>query len=182
MQLDEAETHTHREKDRETESPKISKIYLIGLFLPFFSFVVHFQKKIFVAATTNKSKNNIHMNEQTAHQNANNTFKSFFPSHKIPKHITPNFFTTQFYTGHGHFQKYLYRFTHSHTELCTCSNTTQDPTHLLLNCTHYTNIKYDLHLHNVNTLEEFIQNKNTHNNFKHLCTHIYKHLKTLFWS
>ena len=117
---------------------------------------------------------------QTAHQNANNTFKSFFPSHKIPKHIIPNFITTQFYTGHGHFQKYLYRFTHSLTELCTCSNTTQDPTHLLLNCTHYTNIKYDLHLHNVNTLEQFIQNKNTYNNFKHLCTHIYKHLKILF--
>ena len=114
-----------------------------------------------------------------SHEKTNDTFKHFFPSPYIPKFIKPNFILTQFYTGHGNFQKYLNRFQLSQTDCCTCSNTTQDVTHLLLHCTNYTQIKHHLQLHNINSLHQFTQNKEIHKKFIELCKHIHTHIKAI---
>ena len=76
--------------------------------------------------------NNITQSLQIRHTDCNDTFKAFFPTLPIPKHIIPYYYTTQFYTGHGHYLAYLHRFNHSNTPYCTCSNTPQTATHLLL--------------------------------------------------
>ncbi|OTF78438.1 hypothetical protein BLA29_013940, partial [Euroglyphus maynei] len=91
--------------------------------------------------------------------------------------IKPNFYTTQFFTGHGHFLQYLHRIQRSDTYSCTCTqDATQDPTHLLLHCTNYTDIKHILNLQNINTLHDFVHNKNTYTKFKTLCKHIHTEL------
>ena len=116
----------------------------------------------------------------SAHTQTNDTFKNFFPSIPIPKFINPDFYTTQFYTGHGHFQKYLHRIQRSNTDTCTCTNNTpQDSIHLIIQCPHYTNIRHELQLHNIISPNQFVQNKQTYTKFKLLCKHIYTHLHTL---
>ena len=113
-----------------------------------------------------------------AHHSTNNIFQSFFPSTPLPKHIRPNFYTTQFITGHGHFLAYLHRFNLSPTNICLCSQPHQDPTHLLLFCPRYTQIKTHLKLHTITTLHDFVNHNNTYTAFEKLCKHIYKDLKT----
>jgi ribonuclease HI len=66
------------------------------------------------------------------------TTKQFFTSvHeflKVQHKITTNFITTQFYTGHGKFKHYLYRFKLVNDQMCSCNRGIQTIDHLLLHC------------------------------------------------
>src|SRR5699024_3532083 len=61
-------------------------------------------------------------------------FQQFFPR-GVPAYIKTNFITTQFVTGHGAFQNYLYRINISPTNICPCGQSPQTPIHLLTQCT-----------------------------------------------
>ena len=113
----------------------------------------------------------------TAHQQSNSTFREFFPSLPIPRHVVPDYFTTQFFTGHGHYKAYLHRFGHSRSPFCICTNTPQTSSHLLLHCPHYTQIRQQLDLHDITTLQGFTKDKDTYTAFRTLCQHIHTHIK-----
>lgn len=115
------------------------------------------------------------------HTNTNDTFKKFFPTSPIPKFIHPNYYTTQFITGHGHFYSYLFRFKIYNTPYCICTQTPQieqTPEHLLLHCPIYYTTKSKLNLHQITQLHQFTKNKTNYKQFTKLCKHIYTHLKT----
>ena len=65
---------------------------------------------------------------------ANENFRAFFPT-GVPKYFWPNFYTTQFTTGHGCFNEYLSKMGKTENPSCPCNHTdTQTPTHLLTHC------------------------------------------------
>ncbi|KAF7488501.1 Putative protein in type-1 R1DM retrotransposable element [Sarcoptes scabiei] len=110
-------------------------------------------------------------------QSTNPNFRLFF-SQDIPKFIHTNFYTTQFFTGHGPFREYLSRLHITDNSDCSCSNgILQNPQHLLLDCPNYINIKHELHLHNITELASFVSDRETFKQFKKLCKHIHDHLR-----
>src|SRR5699024_12598190 len=112
------------------------------------------------------------------YDHTNQTFNQFFPNNLIPQHIKPSFITTQFYTGHGSFNCYLYRFNLSPTDSCSCHPLSkQNVEHLLLSCPNYYTTKQSLNLSHIDTLQDFVIDHSTHKNFILLCKSILDHLK-----
>lgn len=105
----------------------------------------------------------------------NPTFRGFFPSYPLPKGIMPDYYTTQFLTGHGHYLSYLHRFGHSEADSCTCSSTPQTATHLLLHCPRYTQIRLNMNIHTFTALDEYT--RMPFYTFKAFCRHIYDDIK-----
>ncbi|KAF7490419.1 Putative protein in type-1 R1DM retrotransposable element [Sarcoptes scabiei] len=110
----------------------------------------------------------------------NENFKSFFVNNFIPNFIHTNFYTTQFLTGHGPFGEYFHKLRIIDNPSCTCDNSSmQNPSHLLLNCPHYSSIKRELNLHHIMDLPSFIVNKENFKRFKKLCKYIHDHLRSI---
>ena len=88
----------------------------------------------------------------------NDNFKAFI-SLPLPKSLSPNFYNTQFITGHGKFNEYLHRIGKESSPFCPCSASTiiQNPIHITLSCTncpfHINNTKLNNHnIHEFNKI------------------------------
>ena len=67
----------------------------------------------------------------------NPTLGEFFPV-EVPDWLHTTYYTTVFFTGHGPFRSYLYRFGLSGTDLCSCvGQVPQTVRHILLECDHF---------------------------------------------
>lgn len=70
-----------------------------------------------------------------SYRNCSEHLKLFFPTSPVPKHISPDFFTTQIFTGHGCFRSYLHRMHIVDSATCPCDNqSTQTVHHVMFTC------------------------------------------------
>ena len=100
--------------------------------------------------------------------NANNNFRQFFPT-GVPKYFSPNFYSTQFVTGHGNFKEYLHNIGKTDTPSCTCNHIDiQSPIHLLTACDNFTTPFHSPHL--------YISSQKNAIKFNNICKHILLHL------
>ncbi|KAF7490453.1 Putative protein in type-1 R1DM retrotransposable element [Sarcoptes scabiei] len=107
----------------------------------------------------------------------NETFRQFFTT-RIPNYIHTNYYTTQFFTGHGPFNEFLNRIKITNTPTCQCNNASlQNPTHLLLECSKYARIKRKLKLDNTSQLSSFVNSSENFKQFKKLCKYIHDDLR-----
>lgn len=95
----------------------------------------------------------------------NNTFQEFFPS-SIPKHFRPDYYTTQFVTGHGCFSSFLHRIGKRDSPTCDCNSDPQTPKHILLECTLH---KPHNITPNTNTLCHLIDTPDSFTLFREFC-------------
>ncbi|UYV84719.1 hypothetical protein LAZ67_X003190 [Cordylochernes scorpioides] len=65
--------------------------------------------------------------------NTNETFRKFFPF-GIPFYFRPNFYNSQFVTGHGNFGEFLSKIGATDDPSCFCGKENQDSMHLLMEC------------------------------------------------
>ncbi|UYV67441.1 hypothetical protein LAZ67_5000616 [Cordylochernes scorpioides] len=65
--------------------------------------------------------------------NTNETFRKFFPF-GVPFYFRPNFYNSQFVTGHGNFGEFLSKIGATDDPSCFCGKENQDSMHLLMEC------------------------------------------------
>ncbi|KAF7487852.1 hypothetical protein SSS_02088 [Sarcoptes scabiei] len=113
---------------------------------------------------------------QEPHTNSNNKIMGFPSSssmYQANSEIIPK-------TAHGPFAEYFCRMKISNNPFCSCDNSSiQNPSHLLLNCSHYEPIKESLSLNHITNLNSFVQTKENFKKFKKLCQHIHDHLRSI---
>ncbi|XP_067132760.1 uncharacterized protein [Centruroides vittatus] len=72
---------------------------------------------------------------------------SFFPDvnqRLMNRHYTINHYTTAFTSGHGDFNSYLYNYGHATSSDCSTCGVTEDPSHILYDCTRMERIRLNL--------------------------------------
>ncbi len=118
--------------------------------------------------------------------NTGNITKLYFPTvyHRLHlRELTPDFITTQFLTGHGKFNAYLYRFKVKTSPECECGNPEQTIEHLINDCPRYLEFRMQLYydLNSINqsqstNFSHYTLNSETFNIFKLYIYKIYKSL------
>ncbi|UYV81683.1 Tl [Cordylochernes scorpioides] len=99
---------------------------------------------------------------------ANDNFKGFFDTSRIPNYVQPNFYNVQFFTGHGDFNTYLFRIGKIGSPACTCGNGQQTPEHLLINCPLTSDLREENQLYLTNT-KQAACNKDQYIKFNRFC-------------
>ncbi|UYV63317.1 hypothetical protein LAZ67_2003735, partial [Cordylochernes scorpioides] len=99
---------------------------------------------------------------------ANDNFKGFFDTSRIPNYVQPNFYNVQFFTGHGDFNTYLFRIGKIGSPACTCGNEQQTPEHLLIDCPLTSDLREENQLYLTNT-KQAACNKDQYIKFKRFC-------------
>ncbi|UYV67968.1 hypothetical protein LAZ67_5002657 [Cordylochernes scorpioides] len=77
--------------------------------------------------------------------NTNETFRKFFPF-GIPFYFRPNFYNSQFVTGHGNFGEFLSKIGATDDPSCFCGKENQDSMHLLMECPIFHSYRRKKHL------------------------------------
>lgn len=126
-------------------------------------------KSILTQLAINISDHYINTQKQKLLNNTNDTFRSFFPD-DIPKHITPNTYTTPFFSGHGPFAKFLFTINKNTHPCCQCG---EEETSLhTLSCTYTKHITCKYFPRHTR-LHEYTSTKNNYYKFTKLCKEIY---------
>ncbi|UYV75027.1 hypothetical protein LAZ67_12002141 [Cordylochernes scorpioides] len=99
---------------------------------------------------------------------ANDNFKGFFDTSKIPNYVQPNFYNVQFFTGHGDFNTYLFRIGKIGSPACSCGNEQQTPEHLLIDCPLTSDLREENQLYLTNT-KQAACNKDQYIKFNRFC-------------
>ncbi|UYV77834.1 hypothetical protein LAZ67_15002513, partial [Cordylochernes scorpioides] len=99
---------------------------------------------------------------------ANDNFKGFFDTSRIPNYVQPNFYNVQFLTGHGDFNTYLFRIGKIGSPACTCGNEQQTPEHLLIDCPLTSDLREENQLYLTNT-KQAACNKDQYIKFNRFC-------------
>ncbi|UYV82116.1 hypothetical protein LAZ67_21000927, partial [Cordylochernes scorpioides] len=99
---------------------------------------------------------------------ANDNFKGFFDTSRIPNYVQPNFYNVQFFTGHGDFNTYLFRIGKIGSPACTCGNEQQTPEHLLIDCPLTSDLREENQLYLTNR-KQAACNKDQYIKFNRFC-------------
>ncbi|UYV81049.1 hypothetical protein LAZ67_19002635 [Cordylochernes scorpioides] len=99
---------------------------------------------------------------------ANDNFKGFFDTSRIPNSFQPNFYNVQYFTGHGDFNTYLFRIGKIGSPACTCGNEQQTPEHLLIDCPLTSDLREENQLYLTNT-KQAACNKDQYIKFNRFC-------------
>ena len=101
--------------------------------------------------------------------NSNVTFKSFFDTN-IPKFVTPNRYTTPFFSGHGPFAYYLHKININTHPCCQCGEE-ETSLHTIF-CPLNTNITSKYFPHDTSTTK-FTESKQKYKKFTRMCKELY---------
>lgn len=109
------------------------------------------------------------------------TTKLFFPTlldRRKALYFCPDFFTTQFISGHGKFREYLFKFKITDSNVCPCGEP-QSSCHLLLSCPLLADIRSNVNPNSVQSLSSLFLSLSTSLSFTYFVKNI--HDRLILW-